>query len=46
MGFKVSSTSNMQSTLKSVVVGENRNDVIKSPPNSTIEDNLGNLPNF
>lgn len=35
-------------TVESVVVGKNRNgnDVIKSSPNSTTEDNLDNLPTF
>ena len=35
-------------TVESVVVGKNRNgnDVIKSSPNSSIEDNLDNLPTF
>jgi hypothetical protein len=35
-------------TVESVVVGKNRNgnDVIKSSPNSKIEDNLDNLPAF
>lgn len=35
-------------TVESVVVGKNRNgnDVIKSSPNSTTEDNLDNLPSF
>jgi len=34
--------------VESVVVGKNRNgnDVIKSSPNSTTEDNLDNLPTF
>ncbi|GCD13263.1 DUF3892 domain-containing protein [Clostridium tagluense] len=35
-------------TVQSVVVGKNRNgnDIIKSSPNSTAEDNLDNLPIF
>jgi hypothetical protein len=35
-------------TVESVVVSKNRNgnDVIKSSPNSTTEDNLDNLPSF
>ena len=35
-------------TVESVIVGKNRNgnDVIKSSPNSTTEDNLDNLPTF
>jgi hypothetical protein len=35
-------------TVESVVVGKNRNgnDVIKSSPNSTTQDNLDNLPTF
>ncbi|NNU78774.1 DUF3892 domain-containing protein [Clostridium estertheticum] len=35
-------------TVESVIVSKNRNgnDVIKSSPNSTIEDNLDNLPTF
>lgn len=34
--------------VESVVVGKNRNgnDVIKSSPNNTTEDNLDNLPTF
>ncbi|MBU3158135.1 DUF3892 domain-containing protein [Clostridium estertheticum] len=35
-------------TVESVIVGKNKNgnDVIKSSPNSTTEDNLDNLPTF
>jgi len=35
-------------TVESVIVGKNRNgnDVIKSSPNGTKEDNLDNLPTF
>ncbi len=35
-------------SLESVIVGKNRNgnDVIKSSPNNTTEDNLDNLPTF
>jgi len=35
-------------TVESVIVGKNRNgnDVIKSSPNNTTEDNLDNLPTF
>ena len=35
-------------TIDSVVIGKNRNgnDVIKSSPNGTTEDNLDNLPTF
>jgi hypothetical protein len=35
-------------TVESVVVGKNRNgnEVIKSSPNSEVEDNLDNLPTF